>query len=570
MWQTISGGRVWHGTVCNRRKDGSLYWVESTIVPFLDENGLPYQYVSVRTDVTELMQIEARLRAERDFSEAAINAIPGTFYVLGADGRLLRANESTSRITGYGMDEISRMDALDFFAETDRVLIADAIHRGFEDGHVEVKASLLTKAGARIPFYFQAARFEFNGVPTLIGTGTDISALKRSERELIRAKEEAERAKEEAERASRAKSEFLSSMSHELRTPMNAILGFAQLLEMDAGLPAGHRQSAVEILKAGRHLLGLINDVLDLAKIESGRIDLVPEPVACDELFAECGRLVESMARERGVALHIEGRPATVLADRMRLKQAVLNLLSNAIKYNRPQGEVRLEATVHEAGVRISVTDTGPGISPERQAQLFQAFNRLGAECTEVEGTGIGLVITRRLVERMGGSIGVEGTPGVGSTFWVELPRAEAAPSPAVDEAVSHVAGPTAESVVLYVEDNPANLRLVEQLLARRPGIRLLAAHTPSLGLDLAAACRPDLVLLDINLPGMDGHEVLRRLRALPDAGQVPVIAVTANAMPRDVERSLAAGFSDYLTKPLDISRFFEAMDRLLASRAQS
>jgi CheY-like chemotaxis protein len=260
-----------------------------------------------------------------------------------------------------------------------------------------------------------------------------------------------------------------------------------------------------------------------------------------------------------------------VRADRTRLKQALVNLLSNAIKYNLPRGKVTLEVMARdEVLVRIGVTDTGPGISLERQMHLFQPFNRLGAERTEVEGTGIGLVISRRLVDMMGGRIGVETTPGEGSTFWVELPAAEL-----VQDAVAHltdearrpeVAETSAERIVLYVEDNPANVRLVSQLFARRPRVHLFTAHTPSLGLDLAVARQPDLVLLDINLPGMDGYEVLQRLRALPGMAQVPVLAVTANAMPRDVERGLAAGFSDYLTKPLDVTHFFEVVDRFLAA----
>ena len=821
MWHTISSGKVWNGVVCNRRKDGSLYWVESTIVPILDEHGLPYQYVSIRTDISAIMEVEARLRAERDFTNAVINAIPGTFYVFDASGTMLRVNEGASRITGYAPDEIIGMKVLEFFAPEDQPVIAESFRRGLEQGHVEVEAPLLTQSGERIPFYFQAARFEVNGQPTLIGTGTDVSVLKHAQKELEKSEQRLRRsqvyanigtwdwdiqtgglywserigplfgypegklettyenflaavhpddrqrvvdavnacvergekydvehrcvwpdgtvrwllergdvvrdaqgtplhmlgvvqdvttrvtaerllsdrerflqtlingipgmvgywtrelrcgfanshylewfgrtsqqmqgitiqellgeelfrqnepyiraalagetqrfertltkadgstgytlahyipdiadgevrgflvlvsditeikaaqmqlqelntsltaANEEADRANRAKSDFLSSMSHELRTPMNAILGFAQLMEMDLGLSTMNQENLAEILKAGHHLLALINDVLDLAKVEAGHIDLSLEPVSCDELFADCMNLVEPLALKRGIEMQMNSGNCVVRADRTRLKQVLLNLMSNAVKYNRPGGKVWVDSAQDAIGmVRIRVRDTGPGIQPERMADLFQPFNRLGAENGEVEGTGIGLVITRRLVEMMGGDIGVENDRGEGCTFWIELPRDEIV-TPLLPEAPLAPADamPNVETVVLYVEDNPANLRLVSQLLSRRPQVLLLTAHAPSLGLELAATHHPDLVLLDINLPGMDGYAVLRKIRELPDMMDLPVVALTANAMPSDIERGKRAGFTEYLTKPLNVTRFYDVLDALISQR---
>lgn len=377
-------------------------------------------------------------------------------------------------------------------------------------------------------------------------------------------------AMEAAERANQAKSEFLSSMSHELRTPMNAILGFAQILEYEDSLTEDQRDSVHEISKAGRHLLHLINEVLDLSKVESGHVDLSIEPVELHPLVDECQSLIGPLAEERGISLAMPVLPRLFArADRVRLKQVLINLLSNAIKYNRPGGGVRLyvQRAVPGEILRIAVADTGLGIAPERLGELFQPFSRLDAERGEVEGTGIGLTITRRLVEMMGGSVGVESKVGAGSTFWVDLPEDEGGQTIEV-----HADEPdAAEDVVcerpaciLYIEDNPANIKLVTQILGRHKHLRLQTAHTPQLGLELALAHAPDLILLDINMPGLDGFQVLNVLKGDARLKSVPVIAVTANAMPRDVERGLEAGFVAYLTKPLDIQHFVQTVDHWL------
>jgi signal transduction histidine kinase/CheY-like chemotaxis protein len=378
---------------------------------------------------------------------------------------------------------------------------------------------------------------------------------------------------DEARNANQAKSAFLSSMSHELRTPLNAILGFAQILTSES-LPttgAQKKEFANHILKSGRHLLTLINEILDLAKVESGTISLSMEPVALDEILQECRTMVEPLAAVRGIrVLFPDEAGAMLLADRTRLKQVLLNLLSNAIKYNRDAGAVVLDCTQVTPGrLRIAVQDTGMGLRPDQVGALFQPFNRLGQEAGAQEGTGIGLVVTRRLVELMGGTINVTSSPGVGSVFSIEL--ASTAPmagsidpgTQAPPAALERAAG--APHLLLYVEDNPANLKLVEEIVRFRPDLRLLAAGDGPLGLSLARTHRPEIILMDLNLPGMSGIEVLRELRRDARTSAIPVIALTANAMASDVERGLEAGFFRYLTKPIDIDKFNEAIDGTLA-----
>jgi signal transduction histidine kinase/ActR/RegA family two-component response regulator len=391
------------------------------------------------------------------------------------------------------------------------------------------------------------------------------------------ANSELELAIEEARNANQAKSAFLSSMSHELRTPLNAILGFAQILAADnlPTTPEQKKEFAGHILKSGRHLLTLINEILDLAKVEAGALTLSMEPVGLAEVLLECRTMIGPLAAARGIRVQFpEDADALVQADRTRLKQVLLNLLSNAVKYNREGGTVSVECSaLGPDRLRLSVVDTGMGLRPDQVAALFQPFNRLGQESGAQEGTGIGLVFTRRLVELMKGEIGVTSTPGVGSTFWITLSTAAPLPQPAAQiglDAGIPMAAPSSEAprLILYIEDNPANLRLVQEIVGFRADLRLMSAPDGHTGLAMAHTHRPAIVLMDLNLPGMNGFEVLAQLRRDPQTAHIPAVALTANAMPQDIERGLSAGFDRYLTKPIDIEQFNEAIDGVLAQRA--
>jgi PAS domain S-box-containing protein len=398
----------------------------------------------------------------------------------------------------------------------------------------------------------------------MVGVVADITEQQHIEQAL-------NQAKQEADRANRAKSEFLSRMSHELRTPLNAILGFGQLLQLGE-LSERRRESVDQILRGGRHLLGLINEILDISRIETGSLALSREAVNAQELLYETIDLIRPLAAERKIrieALSQEDCSWTVQADRQRLRQVLLNLASNAVKYNHHGGRVSFSCEPAPDGrVHISVRDTGPGLSAEKMERLFTPFDRLGAEETEIQGTGMGLVLAKGLMEAMGGTLTADSVEGQGSTFTMELNLAED-PLEHYEQALAARTTPIqdrdsgSERTVLYVEDNPSNLRLIERVLAERGGLRLLTTTHGEPVQELVRQHRPDLVLLDLHLSDIGGEEVLRRLRSNPDTAAVPVVVVSADATAGQIQRLLAAGAIQYLTKPLDLTQFLEVLNRL-------
>jgi PAS domain S-box-containing protein len=563
------------------RKDGSRFPAVVSVTALRDNHGGIIGYLLIGTDNTARKQVEAeqkkldqRLRDQQFYTRSLIESNIDAIMTTDPSGIITDVNKQMEALTGCTRDELIGAPFKSYFTDPER---AEAGIKLVLSGKKVTDYELTARArdGKKTVVSYNATTFydrdrKLQGV---FAAARDVTERKRFEQALQETNVELESAKSAAEKANLAKSDFLSSMSHELRSPLNAILGFAQLMEADSPLPtASQKESIAHILQAGWHLLKLINEILDLAVIESGKVSLSPESVSVAEVMSECQAMMEPQAQQRGIRMtfFLCDKPIFVRADRTRLKQIVINLLSNAIKYNREHGtvEVKCAATSPER-IRISVKDTGAGLPPEKLAQLFQPFNRLGQEAGGVAGTGIGLVVTKRLAELMTGALGVESAVGKGSVFWIEL-LSTSAPALAVEEnepaEIVHPPAPAGapQRTLLYVEDNPANMKLVEQLIARRPDIRLLTAVTGTLGIQLALDSRPTVILMDINLPGISGIEALKILRADPATAHIPVVALSANAMPRDIAMGLEAGFFRYLTKPIKVKEFMETLNTAL------
>ncbi|NQU59096.1 MAG: PAS domain S-box protein, partial [Rhodospirillales bacterium] len=571
LWKTITSGKTWSGEMRNKNKNGEIYWESVSISPIQSTDGQITNFVAVKEDISERKQAEQATTLLKN----AVETISEGFAIYDADDRLVICNAKYLDIYQLSSEFIAPGTT---FEDILRLGIGNGQYPsaiGREDEWLEERIYHHRNPGNPIEQRLPNGRWlrvsEYK-MPdgSVAGLRTDITELKNSE-------EAMKKAREEAENASRAKSDFLSSMSHELRTPMNAILGFAQMLEYNPKEPLTKTQKGCvdHVMRGGQHLLELINDVLDLAKIESGKVDLSIANVLAKTVLDDCLSLIQTIAEDRRIEIVVEEGFQTgkkVRTDQMRFKQSLLNIMSNAIKYNRENGKVTIDCRATSGGfLHVSVTDTGAGIPEKMLGGIFEPFNRLGAENTEIEGTGIGLAITKQLIERMDGRIGVDSEVGKGSTFWIELPLVE---RKLIDKAIANEETqndrpnllPELSGTILYVEDNPANLALMEMIIKRIEGLTLISAHNAELGIELAKSGSPDMIILDINLPGMNGFEALEKLQSLKQTKDIPVIALSANAMPRDIKRGIDAGFLSYLTKPIKVEEIANTIRDILES----
>jgi PAS domain S-box-containing protein len=506
-----------------------------------------------------------------------LNSIGDAVIATDATGAVALINPLAENLTGWSRDEAIGRPIDDVFRiinEETREPSRNPVAQTLANGSIHGLANhtvVIARDGSETAIADSCApiRDRAGLVVGAVLVFRDVTERNRLDRVLTDNNAQLLQARTIADDANRAKSEFLSSMSHELRSPLNAILGFAQLMTSDSPPPNTEQQASIDqILQAGWHLLKLIDEILDLTKIESGQVALSLEPVPLSAVLKECQGMIEPPAKARGISLEFPTKETGyfVSADQTRVTQVLVNLLSNAVKYNSEGGTIQVSCVEQVPGrVRVSVRDTGAGLSAEQLAQLFQPFNRLGQEASGVEGTGIGLVVAKQLVQLMGGSIGAESTQGAGSVFWFELVLV-AGPSlagfPTTEESAplraSHGRRPHS---LLYVEDNPANLALVEQIIARRPDLRLLTAVNGNTGIEVARESQPDVILMDINLPDISGLEAMKLLKTFPGTAHIPIVAVSANAMPRDIKKGLDAGFFRYITKPIMVNEFMDAVD---------
>jgi PAS domain S-box-containing protein len=563
------------------RKDGSRFPAVVSVTALRDIDKVIIGYLLIGTDNTARKQVEAeqmkldqRLRDQQFYTRSLIESNIDALMTTDPAGIITDVNKQMEALTGCTRDELIGAPFKSYF--TDPARAEAGIKLVLSNKKVtDYELTACARDGKETVVSYNATTFydRDRTLQGVFGVARDVTERKRFEQALQETNVEMESAKSAAEKANLAKSDFLSGMSHELRSPLNAILGFAQLMATASPTPSDlQKESITQILQAGWHLLNLINEILDLSVVESGKVSLSLEPVSLSDVLSECQTMMEAQAQQRGIRMTFPKfeQPKFVWADQTRLKQIVINLLSNAIKYNQDNGQVTVDYTAMSSDrIRISFKDTGAGLTPDKKAQLFQPFNRLGQEAGSVAGTGIGLVVTKQLVELMGGFLGVDSTVGEGSAFWFELrstPTPELKPvSPELamtKTAIRPIDAP--QKTLLYIEDNPANMKLVERLIDRRTDIKLLTAVNGSLGIALARASLPDVILMDINLPGISGIEALKVLQEDAATAHIPVVAISANAMARDIEVGKQLGFFRYLTKPIVVEEFMATLDLAL------
>ncbi|MCX5724531.1 MAG: PAS domain S-box protein [Nitrospirae bacterium] len=559
----IGVGRDLHG----RHKDGHEIPVEIGLSPIQTVDGL--LVLAVIVNLTERKRAEERFRL-------VVEAVPSAILLVDEQGLMTLVNRQAERMFGYTRQELLGQPIEILLPARFRATHAGHHSRFFTSiGSRGMGAGRelygLHKDGRELLVEIGLSPIQTEGGQQVLASITDITERKAKEEE-IRLAHDLQASREAADRASQAKSEFLSRMSHELRTPLNAILGFGQLLEVDIQSPKP-QQHVQHILKGGRHLLSLINEILDISRIEAGNMTVSLDPVEVFSAIGEALDLVRPHAGARKIQLLstvARAEAVYVMADQQRLKQVLLNLFSNGVKYNKDGGRLTVSGqTMAEGRYRIVVADTGGGIAPALLSRLFTPFDRLGKDSL-IEGTGLGLVLSRGLVEALGGAIAVQSVVVEGTTITVELSLAKSPTrraAPAVEEGLVTASQPGVSYTVLYIEDNLSNYQLIEVLLSRRPGVKLLGAMQGRLGLELAATQHPDLILLDLHLPDIQGDQVLLRLRKDPETAAIPVIMLSADAMQRDIDQLLAAGAQGYLTKPVNVAQLYRLLDEQLAKK---
>ena len=563
------------------RKDGSRFPAVVSVTALRDIDKVIIGYLLIGTDNTARKQVEAeqmkldqRLRDQQFYTRSLIESNIDALMTTDPAGIITDVNKQMEALTGCTRDELIGAPFKSYF--TDPARAEAGIKLVLNDKKVtDYELTACARDGKKTVVSYNATTF-YDRDRTLQGVfaaARDVTERKRFEQALQETNVEMESAKSAAEKANLAKSDFLSGMSHELRSPLNAILGFAQLMATASPPPTDiQKESINQILQAGWHLLKLINEILDLSVVESGKVSLSLEPVSVSDVLSECQAMMEAQAQQRGIVMTFPrfATPSFAWADQTRLKQVVINLLSNAIKYNKAKGHVTVDySAVSSDRIRISFQDTGAGLTSEKLAHLFQPFNRLGQEAGSVAGTGIGLVVTKQLVELMGGVMGVDSTVEKGSVFWIELqstpaPEFKAIEPKKIAPSIVPRSSDAPQKILLYIEDNPANMKLVERLIERRTDIKLLKAVDGLQGIALARASLPDVILMDINLPGISGIEALKALKDDHDTAHIPVVAISANAMSRDIEVGRQLGFFRYLTKPIVVEEFMSTLDLAL------